>query len=245
MKEFDELVDIISKLREDCPWDKEQTHESLSKHLIEEAYELLDSLAKLNDEDESFKNLESELGDLLLQVLLHSKIASENGYFSIVGVVDSLNKKLVKRHPHVFGDVKLDSPKEVEKQWEKIKQEDKNSIFDDINKNLPAITTAFKVQRKAESINLSYKNYEEALEDLISEIDELKHALSQDEKKYELGDVLFSLINVSRYIEADPEIQLKKSTERFINRAKYVESNKDENSDIEKLWLEAKKDEIG
>ena len=244
MKEFDELVDIISKLREDCPWDKEQTHESLSKHLIEEAYELLDSLAKLNDEDESFKNLESELGDLLLQVLLHSKIASENGYFSIVGVVDSLNKKLVKRHPHVFGDVKLDSPKEVEKQWEKIKQEDKNSIFDDINKNLPAITTAFKAQRKAESINLSYKNYEEALEDLISEIDELKHALSQDEKKYELGDVLFSLINVSRYIEADPEIQLKKSTERFINRAKYVESKINDNSDIEKLWIEAKKAEI-
>ena len=244
MKEFDELVDIISKLREDCPWDKEQTHESLSKHLIEEAYELLDSLAKLNDEDESFKNLESELGDLLLQVLLHSKIASENGYFSIVGVVDSLNKKLVKRHPHVFGDVKLDSPGEVEKQWEKIKQEDKNSIFDDINKNLPAITTAFKVQRKAESINLSYKNYEEALEDLISEIDELKHALSQDEKKYELGDVLFSLINVSRYIEADPEIQLKKSTERFINRAKYVESKINDNSDIEKLWIEAKKAEI-
>ena len=244
MKEFDELVDIISKLREDCPWDKEQTHESLSKHLIEEAYELLDSLAKLNDEDESFKNLESELGDLLLQVLLHSKIASENGYFSIVGVVDSLNKKLVKRHPHVFGDVKLDSPKEVEKQWEKIKQEDKNSIFDDINKNLPAITTAFKVQRKAESINLSYKNYEEALEDLFSEIDELKHALSQDEKKYELGDVLFSLINVSRYIEADPEIQLKKSTERFINRAKYVESKINDNSDIETLWNEAKKAEI-
>ena len=244
MKEFDELVDIISKLREDCPWDKEQTHESLSKHLIEEAYELLDSLAKLNDEDESFKNLESELGDLLLQILLHSKIASENGYFSIVGVVDSLNKKLVKRHPHVFGDVKLDSPGEVEKQWEKIKQEDKNSIFDDINKNLPAITTAFKVQRKAESINLSYKNYEEALEDLISEIDELKHALSQDEKKYELGDVLFSLINVSRYIEADPEIQLKKSTERFINRAKYVESKINDNSDIETLWNEAKKAEI-
>jgi len=244
MKEFDELVDIISKLREDCPWDKEQTHESLSKHLIEEAYELLDSLAKLNNSDESFQNLESELGDLLLQILLHSKIASENGYFSIVDVVDSLNKKLVKRHPHVFGDVKLDSPKEVEKQWEKIKQEDKNSIFDDINKNLPAITTAFKVQRKAESINLSYKNYEEALEDLISEIDELKHALSQDEKKYELGDVLFSLINVSRYIEADPEIQLKKSTERFINRAKYVESKINDNSDIETLWNEAKKAEI-
>ena len=244
MKEFDELVNVISKLREECPWDKEQTHESLSKHLIEEAYELLDSLAKLNDSEESFQNLESELGDLLLQILLHSKIASENEYFSIVDVVDSLNKKLIKRHPHVFGDVKLDTPKEVEKQWEKIKQEDKNSIFDDLNKNLPAITTAFKVQRKAENLNLSYKNYEEALSDLISEIEELKDALTQEEKKYELGDVLFSLINVSRYIEADPEIQLKKSTERFINRAKYVESKINDDSDIEKLWIEAKKDEI-
>ena len=244
MKEFDELVNVISKLREECPWDKEQTHESLSKHLIEEAYELLDSLAKLNDSEESFQNLESELGDLLLQILLHSKIASENGYFSIVDVVDSLNKKLVKRHPHVFGDVKLGTPKEVQKQWEKIKQEDKNSIFDDINKNLPAITTAFKVQRKAENLNLSYKNYEEALSDLISEIEELKDALTQEEKKYELGDVLFSLINVSRYIEADPEIQLKKSTERFINRAKYVESKINDNSDIETLWNEAKKAEI-
>ena len=244
MKEFDELVDIISKLRKECPWDKEQTHESLSKHLIEEAYELLDALAKLDNKEESIHNLESELGDLLLQILLHSNIASENGYFSIVNVVDSLNKKLVKRHPHVFGDIKLETPKEVEKQWETIKKEDKSSIFDDINKNLPAITTAFKIQRKAESLNLSYLSYEEALQDLISEIEELKDASNQDEKKSELGDILFSLINVSRFIDADPEIQLNKSTERFINRAKYVESKIEEKSDIEQLWLEAKKAEI-
>ena len=171
MKEFDELVDIISKLRKECPWDKEQTHESLSKHLIEEAYELLDALARLDDKEESIHNLKSELGDLLLQILIHSNIASENGYFSIVNVVDTLNKKLVKRHPHVFGDIKLETPKEVEKQWETIKKEDKSSIFDDINKNLPAITTAFKIQRKAESLNLSYSSYEEALQDLISEIE--------------------------------------------------------------------------
>tara|TARA_Y100001960_G_scaffold128556_1_gene136924 strand:+ start:892 stop:1629 length:738 start_codon:yes stop_codon:yes gene_type:complete len=244
MKEFDELVDIISKLRKECPWDKEQTHESLSKHLIEEAYELLDALAKLDNKEESINNLEGELGDLLLQILLHSNIASENGYFSIVNVVDSLNKKLVKRHPHVFGDIKLETPKEVEKQWETIKKEDKSSIFDDINKNLPAITTAFKIQRKAESLNLSYSSYEEALQDLISEIEELKDASNQDEKKSELGDILFSLINVSRFIDADPEIQLNKSTERFINRAKYVESKIEEKSDIEQLWLEAKKAEI-
>ena len=244
MKEFDELVDIISKLRKECPWDKEQTHESLSKHLIEEAYELLDALAKLDNKEESINNLEGELGDLLLQILLHSNIASENGYFSIVNVVDSLNKKLVKRHPHVFGDIKLETPKEVEKQWETIKKEDKSSIFDDINKNLPAITTAFKIQRKAESLNLSYSSYEEALQDLISEIEELKDASNQEEKKSELGDILFSLINVSRFIDADPEIQLNKSTERFINRAKYVESKIEEKSDIEQLWLEAKKAEI-
>ena len=244
MKEFDELVDIISKLRKECPWDKEQTHESLSKHLIEEAYELLDALAKLDNKEESINNLEGELGDLLLQILLHSNIASENGYFSIVNVVDTLNKKLVKRHPHVFGDIKLETPKEVEKQWETIKKEDKSSIFDDINKNLPAITTAFKIQRKAESLNLSYSSYEEALQDLISEIEELKDASNQDEKKSELGDILFSLINVSRFIDADPEIQLNKSTERFINRAKYVESKIEEKSDIEQLWLEAKKAEI-
>ena len=244
MKEFDELVDIISKLRKECPWDKAQTHESLSKHLIEEAYELLDALAKLDNKEESIHNLESELGDLLLQILLHSNIASENGYFSIVNVVDSLNKKLVKRHPHVFGDIKLETPKEVEKQWETIKKEDKSSIFDDINKNLPAITTAFKIQRKAESLNLSYSSYEEALQDLISEIEELKDASNQDEKKSELGDILSSLITGSRFIDADPEIQLNKSTERFINRAKYVESKIEEKSDIEQLWLEAKKAEI-
>ena len=244
MKEFDNLVKVISQLREECPWDKEQTHESLSKHLIEEAYELLDSLAELSEEEESYRNLNQELGDLLLQILLHSKIASEKGYFSIVEVIQSLNEKLIKRHPHVFGDVELETPKDVEKQWEKIKQEDKNSVFDDINKNLPAITKAFKAQRKAESLNLSYRNYEEALNDLVSEVEELKQASNEDEKKYELGDVLFSLINVARYIEADPETQLNKSTKRFIKRAKYVESNINEEDDIDKLWLEAKEAEI-
>ncbi len=244
MKEFDNLVKVISQLREECPWDKEQTHESLSKHLIEEAYELLDSLAELTEEEESYTNLNQELGDLLLQILLHSKIASEEGYFSIVEVIESLNEKLIKRHPHVFGDVELETPKDVEKQWEKIKQEGKDSVFDDINKNLPAITKAFKAQRKAESLNLSYRNYEEALNDLISEVEELKKASNADDKKYELGDVLFSLINVARYIEADPETQLNKSTKRFIKRAKYVESNINEEDDIDKLWLEAKKAEI-
>jgi len=243
MQEFDELVEVIDKLRNECPWDKEQTHETLAKHLIEEAYELLDVLAKLGSSVLSYENLKDELGDLLLQILLHSKIASENNYFSIVSVVENLTEKLVKRHPHVFGAVKLENASDVEKQWEEIKGKNSDSIFDDINEALPPITKAFKAQRKAKKINLSYPNYEEALDDLISEINELRNAEDETSKKSEIGDVLFALINVCRYLNTDPEIELNKSTKRFIERAKYVEKNIELNSDIEELWNLAKKNE--
>jgi MazG family protein len=242
MNEFDELVGIVKKLREECPWDMEQTHESLSRHLIEEAYELLDALASIEEEDSNYAQVKDELGDLLLQILLHSKIAEENNHFAIVDVIDSLKSKLIERHPHVFGDVKLDSAEEVEKQWETIKQKDSSqSIFDDINSKLPSITRAFKTQRKAKKLNLSYADYEEALSDLLSEVKELEEAKKLEDRKSEIGDVLFSIINVCRYLEADPEIQLNKSTQRFIERAQYVEKYIDKDSDIDKLWQEAKK----
>jgi len=244
MNEFDELVGIVKKLREECPWDMEQTHESLSRHLIEEAYELLDALASIQEKDSNYAQVKDELGDLLLQILLHSKIAEENNHFAIVDVIDSLKSKLIERHPHVFGDVKLDSAEEVEKQWETIKQKDNSlSIFDDINSKLPSITRAFKTQRKAKKINLTYANYDEALEDLLSEVKELEEAVELEDKKSEIGDVLFSIVNVCRYLEADPEIQLNKSTQRFIERAQYVEKHITEDSDLEKLWQEAKKTE--
>jgi len=244
MNEFDELVGIVKKLREECPWDMEQTHESLSRHLIEEAYELLDALASIQEEDSNYAQVKDELGDLLLQILLHSKIAEENNHFAIVDVIDSLKSKLIERHPHVFGDVKLDSAEEVEKQWETIKQKDSSlSIFDDINSKLPSITRAFKTQRKAKKLNLTYANYDEALEDLLSEVKELEEAVELEDKKSEIGDVLFSIVNVCRYLEADPEIQLNKSTQRFIERAQYVEKHISEDSDLEKLWQEAKKTE--
>jgi len=244
MNEFDELVSIVKKLREECPWDMEQTHESLSRHLIEEAYELLDALASIQEKDSNYALLKDELGDLLLQILLHSKIAEENNHFAIVDVIDSLKSKLIERHPHVFGDVKLDSAEEVEKQWETIKQKDSSlSIFDDINSKLPSITRAFKTQRKAKKLNLTYANYDEALEDLLSEVKELEEAVELEDKKSEIGDVLFSIINVCRYLEADPEIQLNKSTQRFIERAQYVEKHITDDSDLEKLWQEAKKTE--
>ena len=244
MNEFDELVSIVKKLREECPWDMEQTHESLSRHLIEEAYELLDALASIQEKDSNYALVKDELGDLLLQILLHSKIAEENNHFAIVDVIDSLKSKLIERHPHVFGDVKLDSAEEVEKQWETIKQKDSSlSIFDDINSKLPSITRAFKTQRKAKKLNLTYANYDEALEDLLSEVKELEEAVELEDKKSEIGDVLFSIINVCRYLEADPEIQLNKSTQRFIERAQYVEKHITDDSDLEKLWQEAKKTE--
>ncbi len=244
MSEFDELLQIVEKLRIECPWDKEQTHESLAKHLIEESYELLDAISKLDSTPESFNELKSELGDVLLQIFLHSKIAEEKKFFNMADVMISLREKLIKRHPHIFEDIQLESAEDVEKQWEKIKQKDSNSIFDDLNHSLPPVNIAFKAQRKAKSFKLSYSNYEEALEDLISEIEELKAANNIEDRKSELGDVYFSLLNVSRYLDADPEVQLKRSIDRFITRAKYVEEHYQEDDDMNLLWQEAKKNQI-
>ena len=201
-------------------------------------------MASIQGEDSNYALVKDELGDLLLQILLHSKIAEEHNHFAIVDVIDSLKSKLIERHPHVFGDVELNTAEEVEKQWETIKQKDSSlSIFEDINSKLPSITRAFKTQRKAKKLNLSYANYDEALADLLSEVKELEEAEQLEDRKREIGDVLFSIINVCRYLEADPEIQLNKSTQRFIERAQYVEKHIKEDSNLEKLWQEAKKTE--
>ena len=242
MREFDELAEIVSKLRKECPWDMKQTHESLSKHLIEEAYELLDALASLDKSESSKTSLKEELGDLMLQIMLHAKIAEDNNFFNISDVINTLNAKLKARHPHVYGDVQLETAEDVEKQWEELKKENSSdSIFSDLNQNLPPISKAFKAQRKAKKLNLSYATYNEALEDLLSEVEELKLASTEEHKKDEIGDVLFAVLNVCRYLDTDPEIQLNKSTKRFIDRAKYVEQHIDENSNIDELWQEAKK----
>jgi tetrapyrrole methylase family protein/MazG family protein len=242
MREFDELTEIVSRLRKECPWDSEQTHESLSKHLIEEAYELLDALANLQQSEHSQTSLKEELGDLMLQIMLHAKIAEDNNIFNISDVINTLNQKLKYRHPHVYGDVELDTAEDVEKQWEELKkQKNSDSIFSDINHNLPPISKAFKAQRKAKKLNLSYASYQEALEDLLSEVEELKVAITEEHKKDEVGDVLFALLNVCRYLDTDPEIQLNKSTLRFIERAKYVELHLHDDSNINELWEEAKK----
>ena len=164
-------------------------------------------------------------------------------FYSIVH--KQINEKLIERHPHVFGDVVLENAEDVEKQWEEIKKTDETkSIFDDIDQKLPSITKAFKTQRKAKKINLTYANYEEALQDLLSEVEELQNAKDNEDRKSEIGDILFSIVNVCRHLDADPEIQLNQSTSRFIQRAKYVENNFDEDADIEQLWKDAKKSQF-
>jgi len=157
MREFDELAEIVSKLRKECPWDMEQTHESLSKHLIEEAYELLDALASLDQSESSKISLKEELGDLMLQIMLHAKIAEDNNFFNISDVINTLNAKLKARHPHVYGDIELETAEDVEKQWEELKKENSSdSIFSDLNQNLPPISKAFKAQRKAKKLTIFY-----------------------------------------------------------------------------------------
>ena len=242
-KALNELIEIVTKLRNPnsgCPWDLEQTHISLIPYLLEEAHEVADAIRHGND-----TNLKEELGDLFLQILLHAQIASEESRFSLADIAQVTRDKLVRRHPHVFGDVELESAEDVEKQWEEIKkQETSDSIFDDIDQKLPSITKAFKTQRKAKKLDLTYTNYQEALQDLLSEVEELKDAKNDEDRKSEIGDILFSVVNICRYLEADPEIQLNKSTQRFIERAKYVEKNADPSIDIETLWEEAKKSQL-
>jgi len=243
--DLENLLNTVSKLRKECPWDKKQTHETLARHLIEEAYEVVEVISNI-DKEGSYLDFKSELGDLLFQILLHSKIAEEKEEFTINDVFSRLNQKLIERHPHVFEEESFDSADEVEKAWEIRKQESRKneSIFDDIQESLPSLELAAKAQRKGNSIGLSYDNIEDAVKDFLSEVKEFKSAASLEEQREEFGDILFSLVNVSRFLETDPELELRKAVKRFIFRAKYVELVKDSSKkELHELWSEAKKKE--
>ena len=239
------LLEVVTRLRRECPWDQKQTHETLSRHLIEESYEVVDAISELGKEN-SYLELKLELGDLLFQILLHSKIAEDKGEFNIGDVFESLEEKLIHRHPHVFEDSLLESAEEVEDAWEKRKQKEcKNeSIFDDIETNMSSLELAAKVQRKAKSIGLSYSSLQEAFDDFLSEVNEFQVSENINEQKDEFGDILFSLVNVSRLLETDTELELRNAVKRVISRAKYVESKKENTEqNLNELWSEAKKTE--
>ncbi len=220
---FDEFMDIIRKLRseEGCPWDREQTHESLKICLLEECYETIEAIDKKDDE-----NLCEELGDILLQVALHSVIAEETKEFSIDAVISAEAEKMIRRHPHVFGDVIVEDAAGVVRNWEDIKRKEKkaNNIAEEIlevPKAFPANIRAEKVQKKVSRSGMDFEGYQQALEKVYEELEELKETIEIGDKSKifeEFGDAMFSMINLSRFLQLNAENSLTNATNKFINR---------------------------
>ena len=258
MKEFDRLIEIIRRLRDPekgCPWDVKQTHSSLIPNFIEELYEVIEAI-----EHGDFEHLSEELGDLLLHIVMQVQIAVEKDLFDMSQVLNKINDKLVRRHPHIFGDGPATDAKGVKLNWERIKQEEKKglrkSAIDGIPLSMPALVIAQRMQEKAASVGFDWQNAEPVLEKLHEEIDELKSALIQEDSteiSNELGDVLFTVVNLSRKLENDAESCLRKSIRKFSDRFHKIEEyhhrNKEDinQSSMEKLdeiWNNTKKRDI-
>ncbi len=233
---IERLIEIIDILRSEngCSWDREQTHSSLRRNMLEEAYEAVDAI-----DDNDFKHLKEELGDVLLQVILHSQIAKEENEFNIEDVAKGISDKLVHRHPHVFGDVKVNSTSEILDNWEKLKKEEKphrTSIMDGISKAQSALMSAQKISKKAVKVGFEWPNEESLYDCVFSEIKEFKEAKSIEDKEEELGDILFAIVNLARWNKLDAEQALLKANKKFIKRFKIMESSS--NKELEHLTLE-------
>lgn len=255
------LIAVNSVLRAECPWDKEQTHHSLLTHLIEEAYEAVDAIATLPSESPggevdfgAYAEVEEELGDLLLQVVFHATLASEAGAFNIDEVAEGIRRKLVTRHPHVFADVTVSDSEEVLANWEELKNVEKQreSLMDDVPIAMPGIARAVKVQNRARSVGFDWSRTEQVISVLRGEIDELVDAgADHDAAAAELGDILFSAVNVARHIDVDPEVALRASVERFMSRFRSMERSftdkqmpigEASEAELEAAWVTAKRD---
>ncbi len=239
-EKFQNLVRIMARLRGEngCPWDKEQSHQSLRQYLLEEAHEVLEAIDEQND-----PALKEELGDLLLQVIFHAQIAAENDRFDIAGVIDAISEKLIRRHPNVFGDVKINSAKEQIINWENVKkQEGKNSALDGVPKALSALLRAYRIQQKAAAVGFDWPAVEPVWDKIREEIDELRQVLetgNPDQLEEEFGDLLFSLVNVSRFIGVNPEDAMRRAIEKFIARFNELEKEFNrENKELSKASLE-------
>ena len=227
---FGELLDIMDELREKCPWDRKQTMESLRHLTIEETYELGDAILE-NDMNE----IRKELGDLLLHIVFYSKIGSESKSFDVKDVIDGINEKLIHRHPHVFGDTEVADEEEVAKNWEQLKlKEGKKSILEGVPKSLPALIKASRIQDKAASAGFDWEKPGQVLDKVKEELSELEKELENsdaEKTEAEFGDVLFSLINFSRFINVDPESALERTNKKFIQRFRYLESEAEKNGE--------------
>jgi tetrapyrrole methylase family protein/MazG family protein len=235
-KEFEKLIEIMATLRGEngCDWDKAQTHESLKPYLIEEAYEVLKAIDNKDDEE-----LKEELGDVLLQVIFHSQIATERGAFSISDVIKTLSDKLIRRHPHVFGEAKGYSYARWEEIKAKEKGEKKRTSIGDVNHALPGLSLARRVQENAASVGFDWVEIEDVWSKVEEEINELRNAKSQEEIEEELGDLLFAIVNLARFLNVDPESAVRKATEKFIMRFEKMEREIEKNGkNIEEMSLE-------
>jgi XTP/dITP diphosphohydrolase len=223
-EEFDRLLNIIDRLRTSCPWDMKQTNESLRKLTIEETYELADAIFSGSDD-----GIRNELGDLMLHIVFYAKIGSEKGLFTMADVLKGINEKLIYRHPHVFGDVKVSGPSEVEKNWEHLKIKENNGykpVLSGVPSSMPSIVKANRIQEKVRGVGFDWEKPEQIWDKVVEEITELKREIDNyniERIESELGDVLFSVINASRLYGIDPEAALEKTNRKFIKRFNYLE----------------------
>jgi tetrapyrrole methylase family protein/MazG family protein len=257
MDEFRKLVEIMARLRAEggCEWDRAQSHESLRQYLVEETHEVIDAIRKGESDP-----LCEELGDLLLQILFHAQIASEIGQFDISDVIASISEKMIRRHPHVFGDATADTPEAVSRQWDHIKRTVENrsheSILGGIPKEFPSLLRAAKMSKKAARAGFDWERTEQVLGKVEEELSELKEAMSQGDPapmEHELGDVLFSLVNLARFLGLNAEVAMVSANDRFERRFRQMEKIAEktgcsiENADmdtLDRLWEMAKKSTV-
>jgi len=224
LKAFERLLIIMDELREKCPWDKKQTIESLRHLTIEETYELADSII-----EKDMLGIKKELGDVLLHIVFYARIASETNEFDITDVINSLCEKLIHRHPHIYGDVKVQNEQDVKENWEKLKLKEGNtSVLSGVPVSLPSLIKASRIQEKARAVGFDWEKPEQVWEKVQEEIAELKHEIDSNSSKEkiegEFGDVIFSLINYARFVNINPEDALERTNKKFIKRFQYLES---------------------
>ncbi|MGA7720457.1 MAG: nucleoside triphosphate pyrophosphohydrolase [Ignavibacteriaceae bacterium] len=246
---FNEFVNIVKRLRADCPWDKVQTNESIRAATLEEAYEVVEAIDNKDDVE-----LKKELGDLLLHVVFHSVIAAENGRFNIDEVIDLIQEKLIRRHPHIFGETEVSGPEDVKRNWEAIKlTEGRKSVLEGVPGMMPSLQRAYRLQEKASKVGFDWEKKEDVWKKVIEEIEEMHKSEKEesfDELEVEVGDVFFALTNYARFLGINPEIALRRTNEKFINRFQYVEKKINESgrqinqsnlTEMDKYWEESKK----
>lgn len=220
---FGRLLTIMDELREQCPWDKKQTFESLRHLTIEETYELADAIL-----DKDMEEMKKEIGDIMLHLVFYAKIASETNTFDIADVIHATCEKLIHRHPHIYGDVKVQNEEEVKRNWEQLKlKEGKKSVLEGVPKSLPALVKASRIQEKARGVGFDWDNEDQVWEKVKEEITEFEQEAKDgdfDKMESEFGDVLFSLINYARFKDINPETALERTNKKFIKRFQYLET---------------------